>query len=134
MADKQPPQREPTLRLMAMPTDTNAAGDIFGGWIMAQADIAGAIEACRYAQGPVVTVAVNAFRFHQPVYVGDVVSFYAHVVKTGTTSITSEIEVFVERNASDPIQVRVTEARLTYVAIDEQRRPRPLRPDTPPEA
>lgn len=133
MAKEQPPQREPTLRLMAMPTDTNGAGDIFGGWIMAQVDIAGAIEACRCAHGPVVTVAVNAFRFHQPVYVGDVVSFYAHVVKIGTTSITCDIEVFVERNTSDPMQLRVTEARLTYVSIDEQRRPRPVHPGTSPE-
>ena len=122
------PKREPTLRLMAMNTDTNASGDIFGGWIMAQVDIAGAIEASRCAHGRVVTVAVNAFHFHHPVYVGDVVSFYARVIKIGNTSLTAEIEVFVERNADQPVHLRVTEAQLTYVAIDAQRRPRPVRP------
>lgn len=120
-------QQEPTLRLMAMTADTNATGDIFGGWIMAQVDIAGAIAASRHAQGRVVTVAVNAFQFHQPVFVGDIVSFYARVIRVGNTSITTEIEVFVERNANDPVHLRVTEAQLTYVAIDEQRKPRPVR-------
>ena len=124
------PADPPTLRLLATPTDTNAAGDIFGGWIMAQVDIAGAVAAYRRARGRVVTVAVNAFQFHHPVFVGDLVSFYAHVVRVGKTSLTVEVEVFAERDrgGGDPEHVcqRVTEATLTYVAVDSDRRPRPV--------
>jgi acyl-CoA thioesterase YciA len=113
-----------------MPKDTNAAGDVFGGWIMAWTDVAGAIAAARRAGGRVVTVAVNAFQFKQPVYVMDVVSFYAEVAKVGTTSITVEVSVYAERGLSAPDQpgtvVKVTEATLTYVAIDEKRRKRPV--------
>jgi acyl-CoA thioesterase YciA len=127
----QPPQpgREPTLRVVPMPSDVNYNGDVFGGWIMAQVDIAGGILAVRRAGGRVATVAVNSFVFKQPVMVGDVVSFYAAVVRTGRTSITVEVEVFAERHPQMLLAltvVKVTEAILTYVAIDEHRRPREL--------
>lgn len=120
------PERQPTTRLVAMPTDTNASGDIFGGWIMSQVDIAGAVEAFRRARGRVVTVAVNAFQFHHPVYVGDLISCYAEVVRVGTTSLTVSVEVFAQRERGTAQCIRVTEATLTYVAIDEDRRPRPV--------
>lgn len=119
-----PTDREPTTRLVPMPADTNSAGDIFGGWIMSQVDIAGSIEAIRRAKGRVVTVAVNEFQFHKPVFVGDVVSCYATVQKVGTTSITVFVEVFAERRQPPGDCIKVTEATLTYVAIDNQRKPR----------
>jgi acyl-CoA thioesterase YciA len=122
------PDRPPTTRVLAMPTDTNASGDIFGGWIMSQVDIAGAIAAYRRAAGRVVTVAVNSFQFHHPVYVGDLVSFYAQVSKVGNTSLTVDVEVYAERDrgVDEPVHEcqRVTEATLTYVAVDGERRPR----------
>ena len=124
------PEGQPTTRLMAMPTDTNASGDIFGGWIMSQVDIAGAVEAYRRARGRVATVAVNAFQFHHPVYVGDLVSFYAEVVRIGNTSLTVDVAVFAERDrgVAEPRHIcqRVTEATLTYVAVDSERQPRPV--------
>lgn len=120
------PEHPPTLRVLAMPTDTNAAGDIFGGWIMSQVDIAGSIAAYRRAAGRVVTVAVNSFQFHQPVYVGDLVSCYAEVTRVGRTSLTVHVEVFAERNRRIEECIKVTEATLTYVAIDKQRKPRPV--------
>jgi acyl-CoA thioesterase YciA len=127
------PEEPPTTRLLATPTDTNAAGDIFGGWIMSQVDIAGAVAAYRRAHGRVVTVAVNAFQFHHPVYVGDLVSFYARVVRVGTTSLTVEVVVFAERDrgVAQPEHVcqRVTEATLTYVAVDDQRQKRTIPPE-----
>ena len=125
------PNRHATLRLVPMPKDTNAAGDIFGGWIMSQADIAGSIAASRRAKGRVATVAVNAFSFKAPVYVNDVVSFYTDVVKVGTTSLTVNVEVYVERGLRSPKPgevVKVTEAVLTYVAVDENRQKRPVPP------
>jgi acyl-CoA thioesterase YciA len=103
-----------------MPADLNPQGDVFGGWIMAQVDIAGAIPAHRVARGRVATVAVNSFVFKQPVSVGDVVSFYAEVVRVGRTSVTVDVEVIAERHPENPIVVKVTEAQLTYVAVDEQ--------------
>ena len=121
-----PKDREPTTRLVPMPSDTNAAGDIFGGWIMSQVDIAGSIAAIRRANSRVVTVAVNEFQFHKPVFVGDLVSFYAHVIKVGTTSITVWVEVFAERRRASGEVIKVTEAKLTYVAIDENRQPKPV--------
>ena len=122
-----PKGREPALRMVPMPADTNALGNIFGGWIMAQVDIAGAIPALRRARGRVATVAVNSFEFHHPVFVGDVVSFYAEVVKVGHTSITVFVEVYSERAVSGEQRVvKVTEATLTYVALDENHRPRPV--------
>jgi acyl-CoA thioesterase YciA len=125
------PEGMPTLRVMPMPSDANIHGDVFGGWIMAQVDIAGALPAVRRANGRVGTVAVNSFVFKQPVFVGDLLSFYAKIVKTGTTSITVNVEVYAERNRLEADVVKVTEATLTYVATDENRRPRTL-PPLPP--
>lgn len=120
------PQRPPTTRVVALPQDTNFSGDIFGGWIMSQVDLAGAVEAVRRAEGRVVTVAVNSFQFHAPVFVGDLVSCYAEVVKVGRSSLTVDVEVFVERDHGDRECLRVTEASLIYVAVDAQRKPRPV--------
>jgi acyl-CoA thioesterase YciA len=119
-----PEGKQPELRLMAMPADTNPAGDIFGGWIMAHVDLAGGVAAIRRSRGRVATVAVNSFQFRQPVSVGDVVSFFTSVAKLGRTSITVDVEVYAERNPPDPIIVKVTEASLTYVALDAQGRKR----------
>lgn len=121
------PDADPILRLVPMPTDTNYAGDVFGGWIMAQVDIAGSLPAIRRARGRVATVAVNSFVFKQPVYVGDVVSFYANIIKVGRTSITVDVTVYAQRGlrqGNAEICHRVTEAVLTYVAVDDNRRPR----------
>jgi acyl-CoA thioesterase YciA len=126
------PEEDPILRLVPMPTDTNYAGDVFGGWIMAQVDIAGSLPAIRRARGRVATVAVNSFVFKQPVFVGDVVSFYASIVRVGRTSITVNVSVYAQRGLRDggeEICIKVTEAVLTYVAVDEQRKPRALPPD-----
>jgi acyl-CoA thioesterase YciA len=121
-----PSGRMPTTRMLAMPTNTNASGDIFGGWIMSQVDIAGAIAAYDRARGRVVTVAVNSFQFHAPVYVGDIVTCYADVFRVGNTSLTVKVEVYAERERDPQQCVRVTEATLTYVAVDENRKPRPV--------
>ena len=121
------PSEQPVLRIVPMPADTNAHGTIFGGWVMAQVDIAGSIPAWERADGPVVTVAVNSFVFREPVFVGDLVSFYARVLKVGRTSITVDVEVFAQRKRDGQAQaVKVTEAQLTYVAVDAQRNPRPV--------
>ena len=122
------PDGMPTLRVMPMPADANIHGDVFGGWIMAQVDIAGAIPAVRRANGRVGTVAVNSFVFKQPVFVGDLLSFYAKIMKTGRTSVTVNVEVYAERNRLQSEIVKVTEATLTYVATGEDRRPRELPP------
>ena len=119
-----PQGKEPTLRVVPMPADANHTGDIFGGWIMSQVDVAGSIPAIRMAQGRVATVAVNSFVFRQPVFVGDLVSFYAEVVKVGRTSITVDVEVYSQRRPENELCVKVTEATLTYVAVDENRQPR----------
>ncbi len=113
------PGREPVLRMMTMPSDVNATGDIFGGWVMAQVDIAGAIPAMRRARGRVATVAVNSFLFKQPISVGDVVSFYAEITHVGRTSINVDVQVYAERNPAQPVVVKVTEAQLTYVALND---------------
>jgi acyl-CoA thioesterase YciA len=118
------PDRQPTLRVVAMPTDCSYTGDVFGGWIMAQVDIAGSIPAVHRARGRVATVAVNSFLFKQPLFMGDVVSFYARIEKVGRTSITVDVEVYAQRDPAEPVCVRVTEAKLTYVAVDENRKPR----------
>jgi len=118
------PSRHATLRLVPMPRDTNAAGDIFGGWIMSQVDIAGGTVAGRLARGRVATVAVREFVFKQPVQIGDVLSFFVEVERVGKTSITVTVEVYAERRPEDPKTVKVTEATLTYVAIDRDGRPR----------
>ncbi len=112
------PNKQPALRVVPMPADLNQNGDVFGGWVMAQVDVAGAIPAMRRARGRVATVSVHSFLFKQPVSVGDIVSFYADIVRIGSTSITVNVEVYAERNYADPITVKVTEAQLTYVAID----------------
>ncbi|MGI4849367.1 MAG: acyl-CoA thioesterase [Janthinobacterium lividum] len=118
----------PQLRVVPMPSDANVHGDVFGGWIMAQVDIAGSIPATRRANGRVATVAVNSFVFKNPVFVGDLLSFYAHIVKVGTTSLTVNVEVFAERSSLQPQTVKVTEATLTYVATGLDRKPRVLPP------
>ncbi len=123
------PQREPTIRVVAMPSDCNYTGDVFGGWIMAQVDIAGSIPAVHRARGRVATVAVNSFVFKQPLFMGDLVSFYTHIVKVGRTSITVNVEVYSQRDPAKPICVKVTEATLTYVAVGEDRKPRPVPPE-----
>jgi acyl-CoA thioesterase YciA len=123
------PQREPTIRVAAMPSDANYTGDIFGGWLMGQVDIAGSIPALHRAKGRVATIAVNSFVFKQPIFVGDVVSFYTRIVKVGTTSITVEVEVFAQRDPAKPVCVKVTEATLTYVAVGDDRKPRPVPPE-----
>lgn len=121
-----PKDRMPTMRVIPMPADTNANGTIFGGWVMAQVDLAGSVPASERAAGRVATVAVNSFVFKEPVFVGDLVSFYAHVVKSGRTSVTVDVEVLAQRHRFGSEVVKVTEATLTYVAIDEHGRPRQL--------
>jgi acyl-CoA thioesterase YciA len=125
-----PKGEQPVLRIVPMPADTNAHGTIFGGWVMSQVDVAGSIPAWERAHGRIVTVAVNSFVFQEPVFVGDLVSFYARVLKVGRTSITVDVEVYAERRREGRKEVvRVTEAQLTYVAVDENRRPRPVPPE-----
>ncbi len=121
-----PTVRELVLRVVPMPADVNAAGDIFGGWVMAQVDIAGSVLPMRIAGGRIATVAVNQFVFKQPVRVGDLLSFYAEIVRVGTTSITVEVEVWAQRLRNQDEFVKVTEATLTYVAVDAQGTPRPV--------
>ncbi|RTL16391.1 MAG: acyl-CoA thioesterase [Burkholderiales bacterium] len=118
--------RQLVLRVMPMPADANANGDIFGGWIMAQVDIAGSILPARISRGRVTTVAVNEFIFKQPVSVGDLLSFYATVTRVGRTSVTVHVEVMAERDPENLHVVKVTEANLTYVAIDLAGKPRPI--------
>ncbi|HET7176377.1 MAG TPA: acyl-CoA thioesterase [Gammaproteobacteria bacterium] len=125
--DTMPKDRESEVRTLAMPKDTNGLGDIFGGWIMSHADIAGAIIAFRRAGGRVVTVAVNEFVFVSPVYVGDVVSFYTDVSRVGNTSITVDVTVFSQRNDGErETTVKVATAQLTYVRVGANRRPMPV--------
>ncbi|MBB4844822.1 acyl-CoA thioesterase YciA [Paucibacter oligotrophus] len=117
-------ERVLVLRVMPMPADANANGDIFGGWIMAQVDLAGSVLPARVSRGRIATVAVNEFIFKQPVSVGDLLSFYAKVTRIGRTSITVHVDVEAERNPAQPELVKVTEANLTYVAIDREGKPR----------
>ncbi len=125
-----PPEgTELVLRVMPMPADANGNGDIFGGWIMAQVDLAGAVLPARLARGRIATVAVNEFVFKQAVSVGDLLSFYAHVVRVGRTSITVHVQVYAERNPANLQVVKVTEANLTYVAIDDHGQPRVIPKD-----
>jgi acyl-CoA thioesterase YciA len=134
MTTSLPADENLVLRIVPMPADTNAHGTIFGGWVMAQVDIAGSIPAWERAQGPVVTVAVNSFVFKEAVHVGDLVSFYARVLKVGRTSLTVDVEVFAQRRQGERTHaVKVTEAQLTYVAVDERRKPRAV-PDAILEA
>ena len=121
-----PQDKDLVLRVIPLPADANANGDIFGGWIMAQVDLAGAVASARAARGRIVTVAVNQFVFKQPVSVGDLLSFYAKVARIGRTSITVHVEVYAERNPANLTVVKVTEANLTYVAIDANGQPREI--------
>jgi acyl-CoA thioesterase YciA len=120
------PAKQPALRVLPMPADANQNGDIFGGWIMSQVDIAGGVVAGRLARGRVATVAVKEFVFKEPVQIGDLLSFFVDVERIGNTSITVNVEVYAERRPSDPKVVKVTEATLTYVAIDGAGQPRPV--------
>ncbi len=121
-----PSDKELVLKVIPMPADTNGNGDIFGGWVMAQVDLAGSVIPARYVNGRMATVAVNEFVFKQPVRVGDILSFYAAVTRVGRTSISVQVEVFAERFGAQGQFVKVTEASLTYVAIDDAGRPRPI--------
>lgn len=123
-----PEGKMPQLRVMPSPADANVYGDVFGGWIMSQVDIAGSLPATRRANGRVATIAVNSFLFKNPVFVGDLLSIYADIVKVGNTSITVYVEVYAERNRLQADVVKVTEATLTYVATGPDRKPRQLPP------
>ncbi|MRD49455.1 acyl-CoA thioesterase [Caenimonas koreensis] len=121
-----PTDKELVMKVIPMPADVNANGDIFGGWVMAQVDLAGSVVPARYVEGRMATVAVNEFIFKQPVRVGDILSFFASITRIGNTSITVQVEVFAERFRKQGQFVKVTEASLTYVAIDEAGKPRPI--------
>ena len=124
------PEMELLMRVVPMPSDANGNGDIFGGWIMAQADLAGSILPGIVSRGRIATVAVNLFTFKQAVSVGDVVTLYGRIEKIGRTSITMRLEVWAERNPSEPQLFKVTEANITYVAIDLAGKPRPIHPES----
>jgi len=128
------PDRQPAIRVAAMPADTNSAGTIFGGWIMSQVDVAGSIAALERARGRVVTVAVNSFECHHPVFPGDLISCYSDVIKVGRTSLTVKVEVYAQRNPGNLETIKVTEAELTFVALDENRKPRNIPPKLDNEA
>ena len=121
-----PSEKELVLKVIPMPADTNGNGDIFGGWVMAQVDLAGSVIPARIIRGRMATVAVNEFVFKQPVRVGDILSFFSSVKRVGRTSITVDVEVFAESFRAQGKFVKVTQASLTYVAIDDQGRPRPI--------
>lgn len=121
-----PTDKELVLKVIPLPADCNANGDIFGGWVMAQVDLAGSVLPARRAQGRMATVAVNQFVFKQPVRVGDLLSFYSEITHVGRTSITVNVEVYAERIRTQGRYLKVTQASVTYVAIDDQGRPRPL--------
>ena len=121
-----PVDMELVLKVIPMPADCNANGDIFGGWVMAQCDLAGSVIPARHAKGRMATVAVNEFVFKQPVRLGDILSFYSKLVRIGRTSITVTVEVFAERFKAQGEYIKVTEATFTYVAIDDNGRPRPV--------
>ncbi len=123
-----PTDKELVLKVIPMPADCNANGDIFGGWVMAQVDLAGSVVPARYVDGRMATVAVNQFVFKQPVRVGDILSFFAAVTRIGNTSITVQVEVFAERIRTQGRYIKVTEASLTYVAIDDAGKPRKIAP------
>tara|TARA_B110000046_G_C12737901_1_gene291254 strand:- start:195 stop:602 length:408 start_codon:yes stop_codon:yes gene_type:complete len=118
--------KQSAIKIVALPRDTNASDSIFGGWIMSQIDIARAVAALERAKCKIVTVAVNMIEFHEPIFIGDLISCYAEVIKTGITSITVKVEVYAERHSSNKLTVKVTEAELVYVAIDENHKPRKL--------
>jgi acyl-CoA thioesterase YciA len=121
-----PNDAELVLKVIPMPADCNQSGDIFGGWVMAQVDLAGAVLPARYVNGRIATVAVNEFIFKQPVKVGDILSFFSSITRVGNTSITVKVEVFAERFSMQGVYLKVTEANLTYVAIDSNGKPKPV--------
>jgi acyl-CoA thioesterase YciA len=121
-----PTDKELVLKVIPMPADTNGNGDIFGGWVMSHVDLAGSVIPARHVNGRMATVAVNEFIFKQPVRVGDICSFFAAVTRIGRTSITVKVEVYAERFRAQGSFVKVTEASLTYVAIDDNGKPRPI--------
>ena len=121
-----PKDAELVLKVIPMPADCNQSGDIFGGWVMAQVDLAGSVLPARYVNGRMATVAVNEFIFKQPVKVGDILSFFSSVTRIGNTSITVKVEVFAERFSLQGVYLKVTEANVTYVAIDANGKPRPI--------
>jgi acyl-CoA thioesterase YciA len=125
----QPHGADPTLRAIAMPADANPHGDIFGGWLLSQMDLAGGTVATRRAKGRTATVAITGMSFHRPVFIGDEVTCYARIVRIGTTSITVKVESWVRRGTGDE-QIGVTEGVFTYVAVDGDRRPRPVPPES----
>ena len=121
-----PIDEELVLKVIPMPADANANGDIFGGWVMAQVDLAGSVIPARYTQGRMATVAVNEFIFKQPVRVGDILSFFSKLIRIGRTSVTVRVEVYAERSRNQGHYIKVTEASVTYVAIDDEGRPRAI--------
>ena len=121
-----PTDKELVMKVIPMPADCNPNGDIFGGWVMAQVDLAGGVIPARHAQGRMATVAVNQFVFKQPVRVGDILSFFSTLTRLGRTSVTVQVEVYAERFLSQKTYIKVTEASLTYVAIGDDGRPREL--------
>ena len=121
-----PDDAQLVLRVMPLPADVNGNGDIFGGWVMAQVDLAGSVLPARHALGRMATVAVNQFVFKQPVRVGDILSFYARMERIGRSSLTVNVGVYAERIRNQGRYIKVTEATLTYVAIDDSGRPRPV--------
>lgn len=125
--DETPPTGQPATRVTTMPADANPYGDIFGGWLLAQMDMAAGLAAARHAKGRAVTIAVDGMQFHRPVFVGDEVSVYANVVKVGSTSMTIAVEAWRRARHSEECY-KVTEARFIFVAIDEARRPRKVPP------
>lgn len=126
MENASPPDEDPALRTIAMPEDTNAEGDIFGGWLLSQMDLSGASVATRHADARVVTVGIESMTFHKPVFVGDELSCYASVEKVGRTSLTVDIQAWVRRSRRDEY-ILVTEGLFTYVAVDDDRNPSPVR-------
>ncbi|MCW9034047.1 MAG: acyl-CoA thioesterase [Rhodospirillales bacterium] len=126
MPDQVEPRGELEIRVLAMPADTNPSGDVFGGWLMSQMDVAGGIAADKRAKGRVATVAVTAMTFHRPVFVGDVLCCYVDIVKTGRTSLTTRVEAWVQRRSEEGKRIKVTEGTFTYVAIGHDRGPRAL--------
>jgi acyl-CoA thioesterase YciA len=124
-----PPHAEPAIRTIAMPADANPHGDIFGGWLLSQMDLAGGTVATRRAKGRTATVAITGMSFHRPVFIGDEVTCYAEIVRIGTTSITVKVESWVRRGTGEE-QIEVTEGTFTYVAVDSDRRPRPVPPES----
>ena len=124
--DELPKDKEPSIRVLAMPKDANPTGDIFGGWIMAHVDTAGAVAAMKRCGGRVATVAVTNFEFKKPVFVGDLISCYSEIEKVGRTSITIRVTVYAERRGTDECALKVTEAMVVYVSLDDNRKPKPI--------